>query len=162
VRTKFTDKGAMAGRQGNRASSEHGFTLIELLVVVLIIGILAAIAIPVFLNQKSKATGASAKEVARTGAQAAETYSTDHNGDFGGIDAESLQSYEHQLQTAEGGTNAWLSAVEATEAGKGYTVTATSPNGDTFTWAKNASGVVSRTCEVKPGNNAGPCPSGVW
>jgi len=65
-----------------RAQDERGFTLIELLVVILIIGILAAIAIPSFLSQKSKATDSSAKELARTAETTAETYSTDHNGDY--------------------------------------------------------------------------------
>ncbi len=67
-------------------SAERGFTLIELLVVILIIGILAAIAIPSFLNQKGKAYDAAAKEMARTGAEAAETYATDHGGSYTGIE----------------------------------------------------------------------------
>jgi type IV pilus assembly protein PilA len=63
-----------------RARDEQGFTLIELLVVILIIGILAAIAIPSFLSQSGKAYDASAKELART----AETTALTIGLDFGG------------------------------------------------------------------------------
>jgi type II secretion system protein G len=58
---------------------EEGFTLIELLVVIIIIGILAAIAIPVFLNQRKKGVDASMKSDLRTVANEFETYYTDHN-----------------------------------------------------------------------------------
>ncbi len=63
-----------------KAQEEHegGFTLIELLVVIIIIGILAAIAIPVFLNQRKKAVDASLKSDLRTVANAEETYFVDN------------------------------------------------------------------------------------
>jgi type IV pilus assembly protein PilA len=61
-----------------RARDEKGFTLIELLVVILIIGILAAIAIPSFINQRSKGQDAEAKAAAKTAAEAEETYFTDN------------------------------------------------------------------------------------
>src|SRR3954453_10763121 len=65
----------------NRAESEEGFTLIELLVVILIIGILAAIAIPSFLNQKGKGEDAQTKSNARQAQTAIETWYTD-NGNY--------------------------------------------------------------------------------
>jgi type IV pilus assembly protein PilA len=58
---------------------EGGFTLIELLVVIIIIGILAAIAIPVFLNQRQKGYDAQAKSDARNLATLEETYLTDNS-----------------------------------------------------------------------------------
>ena len=58
-------------------SDEKGFTLIELLVVILIIGILAAIALPAFLNQRGKAQDTEAKSAARTAQTAMETLYTD-------------------------------------------------------------------------------------
>ena len=62
-----------------REEREGGFTLIELLVVIIIIGILAAIAIPVFLNQRKKGYDAQAKSDARNAATAEETYLTDNS-----------------------------------------------------------------------------------
>jgi type IV pilus assembly protein PilA len=58
---------------------DEGFTLIELLVVIIIIGILAAIAIPVFLNQRKKGYDAQVKSDLRNAATAEETYLTDYS-----------------------------------------------------------------------------------
>ena len=71
----------MLARLRSRAQEEKGFTLIELLVVVLIIGILAAIAIPAFLGQKKGAQDSNAKSLLRNGAIALESYYSE-NQDF--------------------------------------------------------------------------------
>jgi len=61
---------------------DEGFTLIELLVVIIIIGILAAIAIPVFLNQRKKGYDAQVKSDIKNLTTAMETYATDYNGAY--------------------------------------------------------------------------------
>ncbi|MFV0460069.1 MAG: type IV pilin protein [Actinomycetales bacterium] len=66
---------------------DQGFTLIELLVVIIIIGILAAIAIPVFLNQRQKGWDAQAKSDLKNMATAEETYLTD-NGVYSAVVAD--------------------------------------------------------------------------
>ena len=84
----------------HRAEDEKGFTLIELLVVILIIGILAAIAIPTFLNQKSKANDASAESLARNAATAMETYATTNNGSYASVDTGALNTISPALNTS--------------------------------------------------------------
>jgi type IV pilus assembly protein PilA len=80
--------------------SEAGFTLIELLVVMLILGILAAIALPAFFNQKEKAGDAKAKEYAHSAQVAIETYFTD-NGTYDEAEvAGKLTAIEPSLESA--------------------------------------------------------------
>ena len=130
--------------------SEAGFTLIELLVVMLILGILAAIALPAFFNQKDKAGDAKAKEYAHSAQVAMETYSTDHNGSYLNATDSDLIAIEPTLSNA--GT-----MVSGTPTANSYTIKInSSTTGQSFSVVNNA-GSLTFPCVVA---GKGGCPAG--
>jgi type IV pilus assembly protein PilA len=137
----------MLYRLRQRSQDEGGFTLIELLVVILIIGILAAIAIPSFLSQKGKAYDAGAKELARTAYTTMETYATDHEGKYTGATLAELHGYESSIPLNQAAAKGGAYLEEPVVAAEEFKVTAVAAHtADTFTITRLASGEVNRTC----------------
>ena len=140
-----------------RTSDEGGFTLIELLVVILIIGILAAIAIPALLSQKSKAYDSAAKTVAQTAQTAAETFATENAKGYEGMTTGSLQTIEPSLNATAASEAKLLNVGQTkpvsnagavgTPTSAEYTVTAEAANTkDLYSVTRTSTGVVEHNC----------------
>jgi len=136
-----------------RMGRDEGFTLVELLVVMLILGLLAAIAIPSFFAQRDKARDADAKANVRTAQTAMETYAVDNNGSYAAADAAKLDAIEETIDAAQ------LTTVDGAAPAGGYTITGTSPTGSTFTIQRDGSGNVTYPCTVEGEKG---CPTGGW
>jgi type IV pilus assembly protein PilA len=114
---------------------EQGFTLIELMVVIIIIGILAAIAIPVFLNQRQQAWTASVKSDLASASLAAEAYAVSNKGSYANLTKALLVT--NGFKETPGNTLV-VGAVTATT----YVFTDTNSNISGTTWT-DTTGVVS-------------------
>jgi type IV pilus assembly protein PilA len=134
-------------------NEEKGFTLIELLVVILIIGILAAIALPAFLGQRQKGQDAEAKSNARNLVSHVESCFTNSE-TYAGCDTSSDVTGSG-IPTGSGGGKSSISPNGTT----GYTVVGTSKSGNEFTITKNG-GTMTRRCTA---TGQGACPgTGSW
>jgi type IV pilus assembly protein PilA len=155
-------------RIGARLSgdSEAGFTLIELLVVMLILGILAAIALPAFFNQKDKAGDSKAKENAHTAQVAMETCATENNGQYTKCEETALEKIEPTIQAGTVGVAGGENGEGAVAAKEGihiskheasaYTIESVSSTGNIFK-IESTAGKLKFPCVIPAGNNAGGC-----
>jgi type IV pilus assembly protein PilA len=143
----------MLARIRKAQEDNEGFTLIELLVVIIIIGILAAIAIPVFLNQRQKGYDAQAKSDARNAATLEETYLTDYSSYVALADATTTPLLAKKSSNVTSiavitysDVNHGGKATSGTANNGGYCVDALSASGSHFYYDSAAGGLTTTAC----------------
>jgi type IV pilus assembly protein PilA len=138
---------------------EAGFTLIELLVVMLILGILAAIALPAFFNQRDKAGDSKAKENAHSAQVAVETFATENGGSYSGVNLTALHNIEPTISSTPGAEKTATEAAKegiivSSSASNSYEIKSVASTGHVFKII-NTGGTMTFKCTPK---GEGGCP----
>ena len=142
----------MLYRLRQRSTDEGGFTLIELLVVILIIGILAAIAIPAFLSQTSKASDSAAKTQAGTLQTTMQTCASENNGAYTTCSLAELEKIEPTIKDK----STAIAKVEKTETAT-FQVMSEAVGTKNKYYLENKEGEIKRTCTVAAEGTPGGC-----
>jgi prepilin-type N-terminal cleavage/methylation domain-containing protein len=143
-------------RLAGRAREDDGFSLIELLAVVLIIGVLAAIAIPSLLNETTSADAAAAKTQVGTLQTAMKTYAMEHSGSYEGVTLAKLQVIEPTLRD----TTTAIAVEVVRPSATGFTIESRAVGSNEAYKLESESGALTRSCA--PAGRGGCSAGGGW